>query len=31
LIGVTDARLWDTASAEPALLHPGATVTFRSV
>ncbi len=28
LIGRTDARLWDTARAEPALLSPGATVTF---
>ena len=31
LIGRTDAPLWDLTRAEPALLVPGATVSFRAV
>jgi KipI family sensor histidine kinase inhibitor len=29
LIGTTDARLWDAAAPEPALIRPGDTVEFR--
>lgn len=31
LLGITSARLWDPAAADPAVLRPGRTVRFRNV